>query len=219
MYVTVRCAVIACGLVLAAGAALAQEAKVEKLGAPAEGTFPASLAAALGPEGVRVVVDGKPVADLWLAKSVPTEKTEKAKLGVAYPELREGTFVGIVRLAARWTDYKAKPVPPGDYTMRYSVLPQDGNHMGVAEHRDFVLLTPVAQDSDPASFPERAKLYDLSRKATGTNHPAVMSLLPPGKDAHSAAIRVADGKIALTTMAGSTPLVLIVQGHSDAEGY
>jgi hypothetical protein len=55
--------------------------------------------------------------------------------------------------------------------------PVDGNHQGVSPYRDFLLLVPASLDTgtSPIAFKE---LSVLSRKASGTGHPAVWSLLP-----------------------------------------
>ena len=63
--------------------------------------------------------------------------------------------------------------------MRYALMPADGNHMGAAQYRDFILLVPLAADSDPAAQPSFAEVVTLSRKASGTGHPAVFPLAAP----------------------------------------
>ena len=41
-------------------------------------------------------------------------------------------------------------IQPGLYTLRYELVPNDGNHLGVANSRDFGLLVRAADDPDPA---------------------------------------------------------------------
>jgi len=62
--------------------------------------------------------------------------------------------------------------------MRYELLPDDGNHLGVAPNRDFLLLIPAASDTDPTSVYKFDQLVKLSSQATGTRHPAPMSMAP-----------------------------------------
>jgi hypothetical protein len=62
--------------------------------------------------------------------------------------------------------------------MRYDLLPQDGNHMGVAAQPDFVLLVPAAADDDPAKLMRESVLLAASRHAAGTSHPATFSMMP-----------------------------------------
>src|SRR6266542_3933987 len=50
---------------------------------------------------------------------------------------------------------------------------------GVAPQRDFLVLTPAADDKDPNSTPAQEELMTMSKKASGTPHPAVFSMEPP----------------------------------------
>jgi hypothetical protein len=63
--------------------------------------------------------------------------------------------------------------------MRYDLLPGDGNHMGVAPDRDFLLLVPAGDDPGPAGALPYARLVKLSAAAAGTNHPLVLSMVAP----------------------------------------
>ncbi len=65
---------------------------------------------------------------------------------------------------------------PGVYTLRYMLQPVDGNHQGVSPYRDYLLAVPAALDSAPADLAV-ADLLKLSRKASGTGHPSVWSLV------------------------------------------
>ena len=67
--------------------------------------------------------------------------------------------------------------PKGTYTLRYGLLPNDGNHMGVAPNRDFLLLLPLLTDSDPATVYTEKQLYRASGKVAGGAHPTVLSLI------------------------------------------
>src|SRR5260370_22889021 len=49
--------------------------------------------------------------------------------------------------------------------------------MGGAPQRDFLLASPAAADQDAATI-SIDQLLNLSRKATGSNHPSVSSLGP-----------------------------------------
>ena len=64
--------------------------------------------------------------------------------------------------------------------MRYGVIPQDGNHIGASPIVDFVLLIPMNEDGHQpdANLPSK-DLVELSRKASGTNHPTVINLAFP----------------------------------------
>ena len=102
-----------------------------------------------------------------MAKDVP---------GALYPELSNAEFVGVLNLPKGMVDFRGQTIPAGVYTMRYQLLPQDGNHMGVAPNPDFLLLVPAISDPDPQQNYIYRKLVALSAKTTGTNHPAVIAL-------------------------------------------
>jgi hypothetical protein len=60
--------------------------------------------------------------------------------------------------------------------LRYSQYPVNGDHQGVALQRDFALLVRASDDTDPAATPGFDALVALSAKASGTPHPAVLSI-------------------------------------------
>jgi hypothetical protein len=105
------------------------------------------------------------------------------------------------------------------YTLRYALMPTDGNHMGMAPQRDFLLASPVSVDTDTAAltFDQTAS---LSAKTTGTKHPSVWSLGPPDSSALPAIIHDQDAdawelEFALTIEgSGPTPVALVVVGHT-----
>ncbi|MBI4421049.1 MAG: hypothetical protein HY560_09505, partial [Gemmatimonadetes bacterium] len=98
-------------------------------------------------------------------------------------------------------------------------------HMGVAPYRDFLLLGPAAEDAtvDPRGFDD---LVALSKKASGSTHPAVWSLPAPDDKPASmpALVRHEEESLWLlyTTVTvesdgGKTaeiPLALVVVGHA-----
>jgi len=59
----------------------------------------------------------------------------------------------------------------GVYTFRYSIQPVDGAHVGVAPQRDFVLLTPIADDADPNALPGYDALVQMSKESVGYTAP------------------------------------------------
>jgi hypothetical protein len=150
--------------------------KVESIGAPAD--LPQALADALEPAGARLVNDqGAAVAEVWLRKSIPIQQTQ-AKGDVAYPQLSVGTLVGVLRFPNGGSDFRGQSIKAGTYTLRYAQIPQDGNHLGASTYRDFLLLGPAATDTNvdrPLTFDAVVK---LSQQASGTGHPAVLSLEP-----------------------------------------
>ncbi len=157
--------------------ALAQ-AKLEKTGPLTDAAVPAAVRDAVEASGARLVrPDGNALCAVWLRKQLPAPKAATA--GAIYADLSPGMFVGVIAFPGGGKDFRGQAIKPGFYTMRYELLPEDGNHMGVAPTRDFVLLVPASDDTDVNAQYDFAKLVKLSAQAAGTNHPAAFVLLAP----------------------------------------
>ena len=129
----------------------------------------------LAPAGYRVTKGGKPFVDFWFRTAVPTGEPAKG-LGILYPTLRQGGLVGVARFHGGASDFKAQRFPAGVYTMRYAIQPEDGDHQGTADSRDFLLLCQAAADATPDPI-EVKELNKLSAKVNGKKHPAVLYLV------------------------------------------
>lgn len=158
--------------------ASAQTYKAEALHEVPPKELAAPIQAALSPTGIRVTGPSGPICDLWLGKAVPGKANTPQTLGVVFPQLAQGTLVGAIRLPNSAKDYRKQLIKAGVYTLRYALVPENGNHMGVAPQRDFVLASPATADQDAATLTLDQTLA-LSRKASGSNHPSVWSLAPP----------------------------------------
>jgi hypothetical protein len=157
---------------------------------------------------------------LWLGKAVPGKANAPQSLGVVFPQLAQGTLVGALRLPTSTKDYRKQLIKAGVYTLRYALAPENGNHMGVAPQRDFVLASPAAADQDAATLTIDQTIA-LSRKATGSNHPSVWSLAPPEDHPKSlpSVFHLDDGDLWLVEfsvpLAGSpAPMALVVAGSA-----
>ncbi len=158
--------------------ACAAQVKLEKAGPMTDAAVPASTRNVLEASGWRVLRgEGTPLAEIWLRKSLPAPAGPAAK-DVLYPELSPSMMVGIVSFPKGARDYRGQSIKAGIYTLRYELLPEDGNHLGVAPNRDFLLLLPVAADADPNARYDSAQMVKLSAQAAGTNHPAAFAMLP-----------------------------------------
>ena len=120
---------------------------------------------------------------LWAAKSVSGDSNGTD--GALYPDLPRGAFAGVIQFASEAADFRGQKIPAGTYTLRYAVLPSDGNHLGVAPSPDFFLLVPVANDSNPDVPIAYPRLIKSSARAAGTNHPAAFSLASASKKSQS----------------------------------
>lgn len=132
----------------------------------------ASVAAKLADGGVRAAV-GANTLTFWWAREVPMKATAPA-----WSDLPEGQLVGAVKIEKDFRDTRGRVIKAGAYTLRYGIQPANGDHLGVSPFREFLLLSPVAHDTDPAPQ-KHDSLVDLSKQTIGGSHPAVWSLDPP----------------------------------------
>jgi len=125
---------------------------------------------------------GETVLEVWFRKEVPVKATaEQVKNGLTYAEVPQSTVIGAARFPRLYVDYRKQRIAAGVYTLRFGMQPADGDHAGTAPHREFALLSPAGDDKKPALM-EVKELRELSAKTTD-DHPGVMVLFPPGKDA------------------------------------
>jgi len=176
-------------LLFAVCLAAAPTYKVEKIGACSSPDVSDAVKATLLPEGFRVSEDEGPVCEVWLRKVLPMQPGSSAP---DYAALKPGEFVGVILFSKDMGDYRGQPLKAGTYTMRYQTMPADGNHMGVSPTQDYVLLAPAGADKDPSITMEYKALLDLSRKASGTNHPTPLYLVAPAS-AGDAVVREEEG--------------------------
>ena len=162
---------------LLSAVAWAQSAKVDRAGG-APGSMPSEVRAALEDKGYRVTLDDGWSAELWLVKNL--KLTSKDAPGALYPELSNGEFVGVISLPKGMSDFRGQSIASGVYTLRYHLIPQDANHMGVSPNPDFLLAIPVESDSKPDADYAYEKLVALSSKSTGA-HPGVIALETAGE--------------------------------------
>jgi len=196
----------------AAAVALAQEYKVEPISSPPPG-IPAAYASLIDTQGFRVVGPKGPWCEIWFRKSIPTTGAKSSDAAIVFP-IAQGTLLGILRFPGSGEDRRGQPVKSGVYTMRYSNYPVDGAHQGVAPQRDFALLTPVANDADPAAMPAFDALVAQS-KTSGTAHAAVFSLEPPSGSNFPSINKEGEHDWALSAKAGSLPIAIIVAGRAE----
>ena len=197
--------------------AAAQNGKVESTGPLTDSAVPEKVRESLNDKGYRLTLDDpKPACELWLRKSIPAAP-KKGPEAAAYPQLAESTLVGVVHFFQAAADFRGHQIPAGFYTLRYSLIPDDGNHLGVSPNPDFLLLTPAQSDSDPSAAFKFQELVTMSARTGGTKHPSPLSLPPADKPStgtiarddqdhwiFSASLKLASGE--------EIPFALIVKG-------
>jgi len=158
---------------------------------------------------------GAPVAELWLRKDIPNSKSASAVSGSDFYAIPLSTLVGVIKFDKEATDFRGtEKIKPGVYTMRYNLQPEDGDHQGTSPRRDHVLLSPVADDQDPAANPKFDDLVKMSRKIAGGNHPCVLFLGQPDPGAKFPSMEHGQGRDMLDVQAGSLQLGITIAGKA-----
>ncbi len=183
--------------------------KTESAGAPPSEAA-AAIRDALQKDGTKVTGPNGVVCEIWLRTSVPNGKNSEQN--ASFTDIAPGTLLGVIRFAAKEPDRRGQGIPPGVYTLRLSFYPVDGAHQGISPTRDFLILSPAAADTDLNSTPDFDHLMAMSKKASGTSHPAILNAWKPDSPEDSPAIKQEGEDWVLYTKAGDRPIAIIVVG-------
>lgn len=182
-------------------------------GGPAPESVPDITRQMIAPEGVTVKDGDVAVVTFWM-RSAPFEGEPASGFGVRFDNVPEGAFLGVLEFPERGSDFREQSVPPGVYTIRFGLHPEDGNHMGVAPSRDFALLSPVDQDLEIATNFDFDGIVELSAKV-GNPHPTVARLeLPEGDEGPNLWENDYEQWVLDLPVAG-TVLGIVVDGHAE----
>jgi hypothetical protein len=196
--------------VFAAGTLAFGQYKSEPAGAPPTEAAPA-IREALQKDGVRITGPKGTVCEIWLRTAAPSGP-RSSEPDLTLPTIPHGALLGVIRFPDKGSDRRGSTVKPGVYTLRYSFYPVNGDHQGVAPQRDFALLSPAAADTDPTATPAFDALIAMSRKASGTQHPLVLSIWNPDPDFKAGFDKQGDTDWVLQTKLGDTSLAIILVG-------
>lgn len=127
----------------------------------------------LATSGVSVAA-GAATLEFWWVSTLATKGSSAAE----WTQVAEGSLVGAVRVTGAFKEIRGKTVKPGVYTLRLGLQPQNGDHLGASQFREFFLLSPAAADSDPKPLGFEGTVA-LSKQTIGATHPAALSLDPP----------------------------------------
>jgi hypothetical protein len=130
------------------------------------------------PGGVKASVGANTLTFWWVKDLAASAGATAPKPIAGWTDVPEGTLVGAVKIDKDFRDIRGRVIKAGTYTLRYGIQPSNGDHLGTSPFRDFLLLSPVAQDTDPAPHGHDGTV-DLSKLTIGGSHPAVLSLDPP----------------------------------------
>jgi hypothetical protein len=197
---------------MAATAAFAQY-KVEPAGPPPS-DLPPAISGMLQKDGIKVVgPSGSAYLEVWFRTPAPSGQ-KPADDAIVLP-IPHGALVGALRWPAAGSDRRGQTIKPGLYTLRYSQHPVNGDHQGVAPQRDFFLMVPAADDTNPTSTPAFNDVVAMSRKASGTPHPAVLSASTSSDTKFPDIKKEGDSDWALQAKLGDIPISLIVVGRAE----
>jgi hypothetical protein len=197
---------------------VAATAKVESAGPFDDSAASPALAEMLEKSGYRVLLSNGTIAcEIWFGKGLPTTAKPIAE-GAVY-RFSESELIGVIRFSRPTKDFRNQRIKAGTYTMRYELSPNDGNHLGVSDNRDFVLLLPIDMDKDPEARYSMDELLVLSAGASGTLHAAPMALVSPGKISAPSLTKTPEEwqvfSVKLQAKSGdSIPFAMVVEGSS-----
>lgn len=177
--------------------------------------IPGPFTQLLAKNGTKITSGGNVYCELWLDSTMPSGPAS-SESGLTLPTIPHGALLGIVRFPAQAQDRRGQAIKPGIYTLRYSYYPANGNHQGVAPQRDFLVLSRIADDTDPNAKPDFDTLMNMSRKASGTPHPLVISFWKVDSGFAPGFNKQGDNDWVLQTKLGDTPIAIILVGQAEA---
>lgn len=198
---------------------LADGGKVEATGAFSDPAASESVRKALEPKGSRVTLpDGTAACEIWLRSAAPAGKTETP--GAIYKTLGESSLIGVITFPKATSDFRGQSIKPGAYTLRYALHPSDGNHLGISPVRDFLVMIPIGVDQNADAQYKFEELVKMSAKASGTNHPAVISLALPEVKPAPTLVENEHGHLVFVTRIKSqsgadVPIAFVVKGVAE----
>jgi hypothetical protein len=194
--------------------------KLETIGALADPVASESIKSALEEKGYRVLLaDGSVICELWLRKALPVS-SKKDVSGAVYTEIPDSTLIGVVSFPKGGGDFRGQAIKAGVYTLRYSLHPVDGNHLGISPVRDFLVMVPLADDKEADAQYKFEDLMKMSAKASGTAHPAPLSLVSFEGKAEPTLSENEYGHVTFSTKmktssGGELPISFIVKGKAE----
>lgn len=172
----------------------------------------AAVKAQLAPGGATAKV-GETTIDFWWVKSLDSKSKD-------WSGVPEGALVGAMKVSTPFKDIRGRTMKAGAYLLRYALQPQNGDHLGVSPHREFLLATQAAEDTAPAPLGHDPAV-DLAKKSINISHPAVFSIDPPVASDAPLTVKQNDAGhsfvvFEVPTSGGALRFGLILVGHIEA---
>lgn len=131
----------------------------------------------LEPKAIQILDGEAPLCEFWFRRDIPL-KSKPASDSDSLKAVDEITLVGAAMIGKGLRDYKDNEIIPGAYTLRFSLQPKDGDHLGTSDYPYFITLVPAKSDAGPAGIKTYRAMVRASAKATAAGHPGVLSLRP-----------------------------------------
>lgn len=128
-------------------------------------------------KAVQLLQGDKPVYEFWFVSKLQL-KSKPESLRYHLDALAPTTVIGALAATRSERDYRDDELYEGIYTMRFSLQPQDGNHLGTAEYPYFAVLIPANLDTTIDGIKSYKQMVKASSKETATDHPIILSLRP-----------------------------------------
>jgi hypothetical protein len=173
----------------------------------------ANIAQVLQKSGFKISNNGTAYCEIWFRSNQPSGPNSPEQ-NVTLPSIPPGALLGVIHFDGNGADRRGQPIKAGTYTLRYAIIPMNGDHQGAAPQRDFLLLAPAADDKDPNSTPNFDALVGMSKQASGTPHPAVLSFWKADSDSPGFSQQGDDW--VLQTKLGDTPIAVILIGTANS---
>jgi hypothetical protein len=141
----------------------------------------ASIQAILSPQAIQVSKGKTLIYEIWLRTDTPLKAKPKSTVE-SLNSLKETTLIGATQVFKEERDYREDELYTDLYTMRFSLQPQDGDHLGTSEHPYFAVLTPAKLDKKINGLNTYDELVETSGQDSATGHPFILSLWPVEKN-------------------------------------
>lgn len=135
------------------------------------------VAETLQDKAIAVKSGGRSICEIWLRKELQIKPGFQPTFQILYP-FTEGQLIGVIRYPSGGHDYRDQEIASGVFTLRYSLQPVDGNHVGTSPTRDFLLLLPAGEDTSAEPIDQQETAVKYSTDVSETSHPALLALKP-----------------------------------------
>jgi hypothetical protein len=157
----------------------AQTAKLTLTAAKPPAEIAEPIRAVLDEKVLSIATEDKATFEFWFRKELPlAEKPAGGTLGLG--TMPEGVILGAVRVGGEHYDFRNEEIPPGLYTVRLGIQPEDGNHLGVAPTRTFAMLISAKLDKKLEPIDHEA-LMKVAATINAAKHPSNLNLQPVEK--------------------------------------